>query len=66
MATFIKQGISGDMLLEDEAIDEMLEELGVESAIEKLKIKVFAIVQGFEFVILPTRGCKTVGGNQGT
>ena len=52
VATFIEQEISGDMLLEDEAIDEMLEELGVESAIEKLKIKVFAIVQGFEFVIL--------------
>ena len=38
MATFIKEDISGDMLLGD--IEEMLEELGVTSAAEKFKIKV--------------------------
>ena len=38
VATFIEQEISGDILLE--ADQEMLEELGVTSAIERLKIKV--------------------------
>ena len=37
-ATFIEQDISGDVLLEPD--QEMLEELGVTSAIERLKIKV--------------------------
>ena len=36
--TFIEQDVSGDMLLE--ADQEMLEELGVTSAINRLKIKV--------------------------
>ena len=35
---FNREGISGEMLLE--ATDEMLEELGVTSAVEMLKIKV--------------------------
>ena len=38
VATFIEQDVSGDMLLELD--QEMLEELGVTSAIERLKIKV--------------------------
>ena len=38
MAAFSSEEISGDMLLE--ATDEMLEELGVASAVERLKIKV--------------------------
>ena len=38
VAAFIEQEISGAMLLEPE--DEMLEELGVTSPIERLKIKV--------------------------
>ena len=42
VAFFIKQEISGDMLLGNtDETDEMLEELGVESPTEKLKIKVF-------------------------
>ena len=42
VASFIEQEISGDMLLEDTVeTDEMLEELGVESATEKLMIKVY-------------------------
>ena len=42
VASFIEKRISGDMLLGDtDETDEMLEELGVESATEKLKIKVF-------------------------
>ena len=38
VATFIEQDVSGDVLLEPD--QEMLEELGVTSAIERLKIKV--------------------------
>ena len=38
VATFIEEDISGEMLLE--ANQEMLKELGVTSAIERLKIKV--------------------------
>ena len=38
VATFIELDVSGDILLE--ADQEMLEELGVTSAIERLKIKV--------------------------
>ena len=38
VATFIEQDVSGEMLLE--ANQEILEELGVTSAIERLKIKV--------------------------
>lgn len=38
VSAFSEQNISGEMLLE--ATDEMLEELGVTSATEKLKIKV--------------------------
>ena len=38
VAKFTEEDISGDMLLE--ADQEMLEELGVTSAIERLKIKV--------------------------
>ena len=42
MASFIECEISGDMLLGDtDETDDMLEELGVKSATEKLKIKVF-------------------------
>ena len=37
-ATFIEQDVRGEMLLETD--QEMLEELGVTSAIERLKIKV--------------------------
>lgn len=40
VASFKDQDISGDMLLE--ATDETLEELGVQSATEKLKIKVYS------------------------
>ena len=38
VATFIKEDVSGDLLLGD--IEEILEELGVTSAAEKFKIKV--------------------------
>ena len=38
VAKFIEQDVSGDMLLDPD--QEMLEELGVSSAIERLKIKV--------------------------
>lgn len=38
MSVFSEENISGDILLE--ATDEILEELGVTSATEKLKIKV--------------------------
>ena len=40
MATFSEMNISGEMLLEEEVLEEMLEELGVTSAVERLKIKV--------------------------
>ena len=39
MATFSEEEIDGDMLLE--STDEILEELGVNSAVERLKIKVY-------------------------
>ena len=41
MAAFIEQDISGDVLLEPD--QEMLEELGVTSAIERHKIKVYTL-----------------------
>ena len=51
MAAFSSEEISGDMLLE--AKDEMLEELGVTSAVERLKIKVQGLVQPrTEFLII--------------
>lgn len=56
VATFNEQDISGDMLLE--ATDETLEELGVKSATEKLKIKVFMEGLACSVVILPTGGYK--------
>ena len=40
MATFIEEDVTGEMLLE--ANLEMLQELGVTSAIERLKIKVYS------------------------
>ena len=44
MATFSEEDVSGDMLLK--STDEVLEELGVTSAVERLKIKVDGRGQG--------------------
>lgn len=44
VSVFTKENISGDILLE--ATDDMLEELGVTSATEKLKIKVHTCMGG--------------------
>ena len=44
MTTFSEEDVSGDILLE--STDEILEELGVTSAVERLKIKVDGRGQG--------------------
>ena len=57
VASFIEREISGDMLLGDtDETDEMLEELGVESPTEKLKIKVF--MGGLVCCDMQARVCK--------
>ena len=53
MSVFTKENISGDILLE--ATDDMLEELGVTSATEKLKIKVHAWEGVMDYVQLRTK-----------
>ena len=46
MAAFSSAEISGDMLLEGtEGTEELLEELGVASAVERLKIKVQGLAE---------------------